>query len=479
MIQVPMRRARLSAAVSLALCVAQAVPAATIQVDNNVNGCDLVDAIHSANTDSAVGSCSAGSGADVILLPPNAHYPTLTGAGAGPPPITGDLTIRGHALGTSVIGCEGGGQPLFIGDETSAPTVVLERFGIQFCSFVGGAGADGAGSSPGMGGALFVYDGDVRLDRISIVSAQAGGGAASSVVSNSGGAGGAGLHGAGANAGATASNSATIGSGGGGGANASTASIIPGGAAGAPNGGNGGTGTGFVPMPGAGGFGGGGGGGASLLGAQGGQHGAMGGFGGGGGGGGATNTSSGGSAFAGNGGDGGFAGGGGRGGSSGFGSAGNGGAGGFGAGGGAKGYAELGTPATNGVSGFGATAATTNSGGAGAAFGGGLFVRSGVVAISNSLFSSNSVSGNAAATRLGGAIFVLDEAAQVAHNAIIGASRQGMPAILPIVSGCSVSFSGNSAPSQAGTDTNNHDVYGTSRSDLTTPCKDIFMDGFE
>ncbi|MBL0029667.1 MAG: hypothetical protein IPO95_11635 [Rhodanobacteraceae bacterium] len=368
MIQVPMRRARLSAAVSLALCVAQAVPAATIQVDNNVNGCDLVDAIHSANTDSAVGSCSAGSGADVILLPPNAHYPTLTGAGAGPPPITGDLTIRGHALGTSVIGCEGGGQPLFIGDETSAPTVVLERFGIQFCSFVGGAGADGAGSSPGMGGALFVYDGDVRLDRISIVSAQAGGGAASSVVSNSGGAGGAGLHGAGANAGATASNRRQSDPAGGGGANASTASIIPGGAAGAPNGGNGGTGTGFVPMPGAGGFGGGGGGGgASLLGAQGGQHGAMGGFGGGGGGGGATNTSSGGSAFAGNGGDGGFAGGGGRGGGSRFRQSGQRRGRRIRAGGGAKGYVETGSPATNGKSGFGATVATTISGGAGAA----------------------------------------------------------------------------------------------------------------
>lgn len=475
----PFRPARLSLAVALALSGLNAAQSATIQVDNTVNGCDLVDAIHSANSDSAVGACTAGSGADVILLPQTAHYPTLSGAGAGPPPIIGDLTIRGHALGTSAIGCEGGGQPFFIGDPLSAPSVTLERFAIQFCNFTGGQGGPGAGSAPGMGGAIFVYDGDVRLDRISLVSAQAVGGAATTLVVGNASAGGGGLHGAGANAGATAPDSATVGSGGGGGANASTSNALPGGSGGAPNGGNGGTGGIVATPPTAGGFGGGGGGGASLTSNQGGQHGAKGGFGGGGGGGGATSSSAGLSAFAGMGGDGGFGGGGGRGGSSDFGNAGDGGAGGFGAGGGARGYAELGILPANGASGFGASAATATTGGAGATFGGGLFVRSGVVTITNSLFTSNSVSGNAATARLGGAIFAIDDAAATAHNAIVGASRQGMPEVLPIVTGCSVAFSGNSAPSQAGTDTNNHDVYGASRSELVTPCKDIFKDGFE
>ncbi len=76
-------------------------------------------------------------------------------------------------------------------------------------------------------------------------------------------------------------------------------------------------------------------------------------------------------------------------------------------------------------------------------------------------------------------IFVMDDAVVQAHNSIEGSSRQGMPTTLPVVSGCSVVFSNNNAPSQAGTDTNNHDIYGVSRSELVEPCKDIFMDGFE
>lgn len=477
----PFRPARLSLAVALALSGLNAVQAATIQVDNNVNGCDLVDAIRSANTDSAVGTCAAGSGADLILLPAGDHYPTLTGAGAGPPPIIGDLVIRGHALGTSAIACEGGGQPIFIGDETSVPTVTLENLAIKFCGFIGGAGAAGGGGAAGMGGSVFVYDGEVTLKSVQILSASVSGGAGGTVTSSpSGGGGGGGLHGAGANVGASSMSVASLGSGGGGGANPSSGSILLGGSAGAPNGGNGGTGTGIAPLPGPGGFGGGGGGGASLVGSKNGQSGARGGFGGGGGGGAATDGGVAATGFSGGqGGDGGFGAGGGRAGGSLYGLAGNSGAGGFGGGGGARVNNEQGTGLV-GVSGFGAAPpADVSSGGQGAAFGGGLFVRSGVVTITNSQFSNNSVSGIATTLRLGGAIFAIDEAAETAHNAITGVSRQGMPEILPVVTGCSVSFGGNIAASQAGTDTNNHDVYGASRSELTTPCKDIFKDGFE
>lgn len=396
--QQKLRRKTLGLAISM-VCAGGA-HAATITVDEDYV-CDLADAIHSANSDSAVGGCTAGSGADLILLPPVTHYPPLSGAGVGPAPITGDLRVRGDPLGTSAINCEGGGQPFFIGDESSAPSVVLENFAIQSCGYIGGSGTNGSGSAPGLGGAMFIFDGSDRLNQISISNSSVAGGPANFIFGSDGGAGGGGLHGAGANADASSPASATIGSGGGGGGNASNASIVPGGAAGAPNGGNGGTGTGFLQLPGAGGFGGGGGGGASLLGNLGGQHGADGGFAGGGGG--ATNANSNGSALAGNGGDGGFAGGGGRGGSSLFGSAGNGGSGGFGAGGGAKGYAELGIPPTNGASGFGATPAANGSGGAGAALGGAVFVRSGSLTITNSLFSSNGVNGIEANTKLGGA----------------------------------------------------------------------------
>ena len=126
----PFRPARLSLAVALALSGLNAAQAATIQVDNTVNGCDLVDAIHSANSDSAVGACTAGSGADVILLPQTAHYPTLSGAGAGPPPIIGDLTIRGvtHAV---TVPFEFGG-------------VAVDPFGNERVGFEGSVAPDGS-----------------------------------------------------------------------------------------------------------------------------------------------------------------------------------------------------------------------------------------------------------------------------------------------------------------------------------------------
>jgi len=474
---VSMRRARLSLAVSLALFGLTGVHAATIQVSNASGGCTFAQAIAAANSDSPIGQCAAGLGADVILLPEFAHYPNFF---SDPPPrITSDLTIRGHAFGTSEINCEGGGQPVFIGDETSAPTVTLEGFAISYCQFAAGFGAAGGGGAAGLGGAVFVYDGNVTLKSMLINNATVNGGVGGSIVfSGNGGGGGGGLHGAGADAGATSNSLLTLGSGGGGGANASNGSVVPGGSAGAPNGGAGGNGGIFASPPGDGGFGGGGGGGASLIGSQGGQTGADGGFGAGGGGGATTDagiTAVGSSA--GNGGDGGFGGGGGRGGSSLYGFAANGGAGGFGGGGGSGGSSEQGATQI-GASGFGAGPAISNfKGGQGAAFGGAVFVRAGTVTIRSSTFLNNTAS--TTATSLGGAIFVLDQAAQDAHNAIVGASRQDMPELLPVASGCSVSFSGNSAASQAGTDTNNADVYGTSRATLVEPCKDIFMNGFE
>lgn len=468
-------RHRQALAWTISLACSGGAGAATITVGSPAS-CDLADAVESANTDASIDGCSAGSGADLILLPADTHYPDF--ASAPVPRITTDLTIRGHALGTSVLNCEGGGQPFFIGDDVDAPMVVLERFSILSCGYAAGAGGTGAGGAAGMGGAVFVYDGDVTLRSININGSSVAGGLGGSPVVDGGGGAGGGLHGAGGAPGAPSDSLLTLGSGGGGGANASVSSIVPGGAAGAPNGGNGGTGGGFVPLPGAGGFGGGGGGGASLLGNLGGQAGASGGFVGGGGGGGATNSAATSGAIAGRGGDGGFGGGGGRGGSSFNAAAGAGGAGGFGGGGGGRGYSEFGGLPAVGVSGFGAQAAIGGSGGQGAAFGGAVFVRAGTMTLINTGFANDSANGGNAAG-FGGAVFVIDQATVDAHNAIEGASRQGMPEVLPEVSGCSVAFSNNSATSQTGDDRNNHDVYGISRAALVEPCKDIFMDGFE
>jgi len=75
------------------------VQAATINVKGS---CTLVDAITAANTDAATGGCSAGSGADTIVLQ-NSSLHTLTAANnstpigpTGLPVITSQITIEGN-----------------------------------------------------------------------------------------------------------------------------------------------------------------------------------------------------------------------------------------------------------------------------------------------------------------------------------------------------------------------------------------------
>lgn len=75
------------------------VYAATINVDGT--SCTLVDAITAANTDTAVGGCSAGSGADTIVLQPGSTH-TLTSVNNttygpnGLPVIDSEITIQGN-----------------------------------------------------------------------------------------------------------------------------------------------------------------------------------------------------------------------------------------------------------------------------------------------------------------------------------------------------------------------------------------------
>ncbi|MDY7080299.1 MAG: right-handed parallel beta-helix repeat-containing protein [Chloroflexota bacterium] len=75
------------------------VYAAVINVDGAT--CTLVDAITAANTDAAVGGCSAGSGADTIVLQPGSTH-ILTGVNntvygpSGLPVISSEITIEGN-----------------------------------------------------------------------------------------------------------------------------------------------------------------------------------------------------------------------------------------------------------------------------------------------------------------------------------------------------------------------------------------------
>ncbi len=107
--------ALLLALMSLYLGPIPVARAATITVnttDDELNTdpaeCSLREAITAANTDTAYGGCTAGSGADTITLP--AGYYTLTIAGAneednatGDLDITDDLTINGDGEGITII----------------------------------------------------------------------------------------------------------------------------------------------------------------------------------------------------------------------------------------------------------------------------------------------------------------------------------------------------------------------------------------
>ena len=87
---------------------APAALAATITVDtasggaNDPNQCTLRDAITAANTDAATGGCSAGAGADTIILPANATITLTTpdNPDNGLPVVTSTITIQGN--GTTI-----------------------------------------------------------------------------------------------------------------------------------------------------------------------------------------------------------------------------------------------------------------------------------------------------------------------------------------------------------------------------------------
>ena len=82
-----------TAALLLALSSSPA-HAATITVGG---GCNLVQAIQSANTDASVGSCTAGSGADTIVLAGNTYsYSTAYGTGSALPDITSPIIIEAN-----------------------------------------------------------------------------------------------------------------------------------------------------------------------------------------------------------------------------------------------------------------------------------------------------------------------------------------------------------------------------------------------
>ncbi|MBH8564824.1 cadherin-like domain-containing protein [Nostoc sp. CENA67] len=338
--------------------------------------------------------------------------------------INSNITIVGnnHSISGDVnnngINDNGDVRPLFI----LSGTVGISNLTITNGRAKGGDSFTGGGGA-GLGGGLFIYDGNVSLNNVAFTNNAAQGG--SSGVGGLGNGGGGMFGDAGGNAGGGLFAGSTGGY------------RSPGGYGGNGNyGGYGGYfGAGFYdPGKPNGGFGGGGvinggfGGGAGFIS---GNPGFAGGFGGGGG---FSNRAS----FSFDpvsGGNGGYGAGGG--GWSGSGSFGSGGSGGFAAG--------------NGNS--------SGQGGGGAGLGGGIFVRSGSLTLSNTTFTNNTATGGTGANSgqgLGGAIFIMQSTTNTNGN------NQGMPTVLPTVTSLgNPTFSGNSAANDAGTATNNDDVYGT------------------
>jgi VCBS repeat-containing protein len=332
----------------------------------------------------------------------------ITGPGASQLTISGNNAVRVFFINPGAPGATSG-------PPATSPTVTITDLTIAGGRGVGGAGSQNGGGAAGLGGGLFGNGGTVTLARVVFANNQALGGNAPNTTGGDGGGGGFGGPGGFSSGGG---GGALGGNGGGPGSNNGT------GGNGGDGGGGGGGDAGFPPAPGGaggnGGFAGGGGGGATGL------------------------------TQAGRGGDGGFGGGSGGGGGSETGGAG-------------------GTPGRfGGAGGTGTGTWNDGGGGGGAGLGGAVFVRAGTLLLNQVTFQNNSAAGGSggldkngtiragSGQGKGGALFICTAAEDASCSATVRASG--------------ATFSGNSAPDDAGSATDNDDVYGTiSQAALTTP----------
>ena len=118
-------------------------------------GCTLVDAVKSANTDSAVGGCAAGAGADVIHLPfgtysiPAAHDGAANGNAF--PPVSSVIALLGH--GATIVRSLGTTPPFFrFFDVVDGGDLTLRDLTLQGGRLVGTIVAGGAVRATGNAG---------------------------------------------------------------------------------------------------------------------------------------------------------------------------------------------------------------------------------------------------------------------------------------------------------------------------------------
>ena len=139
---------------------------------NTDGDCSLREAIQAANTDSVVSGCTAGSGADTIVLSAGTYLLGLTGKdedsnAKGDLDITTDITIQGAGAESTTI--DGNAKDRVLHVQSGAS---LEVSGV---SIVGG---DTSGASPDAGGGIYVLSATVTIkdSTISDDAARLGGG---------------------------------------------------------------------------------------------------------------------------------------------------------------------------------------------------------------------------------------------------------------------------------------------------------------
>lgn len=164
------------------LLVALAGPqmrAATLHVDEN---CSLVDAIGAAEADEEVGGCSAGDGADTVVLQ-GGVYPLASLPGEGLPVITTPVTVEGHGARLDgegqerVLTVQGG--DLTVVDATVTGGAASTGGGVSLeAGTVTLVGATVTGNTADLGGGVYNRDGRLWLADSTITGnhALAGGG---------------------------------------------------------------------------------------------------------------------------------------------------------------------------------------------------------------------------------------------------------------------------------------------------------------
>jgi CSLREA domain-containing protein len=120
----------------------------TVDEVNNDGDCSLREAVLAANGDTAVDACSAGTGSDVITLPPGTYTLSLAGTGenaaqTGDLDLVGSVTINGGGMYNSVID---GADLDRIFDVLSSAQVTLNDLTVRNGSSTSGGGINVSGA---------------------------------------------------------------------------------------------------------------------------------------------------------------------------------------------------------------------------------------------------------------------------------------------------------------------------------------------